>query len=48
MPPDPIYLHLESEQWRGIYFEKSDEKIRTIYRMLPPGKVRFFYSAGDV
>ena len=49
MPPDPIHIHLESEGFKGIFFGPEDENgIRHVKRMVPPHKIRFFYSAGNV
>ena len=42
--PDPVYLHLSIDDWKGDLMLKETDNMYSVIRMCPPGKLKFFYS----
>jgi hypothetical protein len=45
---DPMYLHLDFEDFSHDLMEKQPDGTFTLVRMVPPKRIRFFYSADGV
>lgn len=41
---DPIYLHLDIDEWRPDLMVKDTEGIFRVVRMCPPGAIRYFFT----
>lgn len=42
--PEPVYLHLSTDDWKGDMMLKEADNTYSVTRMCPPGKVQFFYT----
>jgi hypothetical protein len=41
---DPIYLHLDIDEWKPDLMERDADGVFKVARMCPPGQVRFFFT----
>lgn len=42
--PDPVYLHLDFDDWKGDLMLKKTDNVYSSTRMCPPGKIKFFFT----
>ena len=42
--PEPVYLHLDFDEWRGDLMLKKADNVYSSTRMCPPGNIKFFYT----
>jgi hypothetical protein len=45
---DPIFIHLDFEDWANDLLEKQPDGSYLIYRMVPPKKIKYFFTADGV
>lgn len=42
--PEPVYLHLDFDEWKGDLMLKKADNVYSSTRMCPPGKINYFFT----
>ena len=42
--PEPVYLHLDFDEWKGDLMLKKTDTVYSSIRMCPPGNIKYFFT----